>query len=160
MFTPSTTFNLVQIGELESAVVSNARWLANRALAKRYCFVAMPFRPELRIVYRKVKTALQNVGWIVERGDEIQYPRRVTDAIVVATLESDLVIADLTGGNPNVFYELGVAHALGCDVLLLTQEKELPFDLRAERAIFYNPSKQGLIKLGKELQEMVGSGFY
>ncbi len=58
---------------------------------------------------------------------------------VIASIdEAQLIIADLTGGNPNVFYELGVAHALNRPVILLTQSiEELPFDLASYRVISY-----------------------
>lgn len=133
--------------------VAAAKRLLNRVFDRRQAFVVMPFRDDLNPVYDVVRRALTGKGWSVVRADEISRPRRITDAIVQAILVSDLVIADLTGGNPNVFYEVGVAHAAGRDVLLLTQEKDIPFDLRIERAVFYDPTPPGL----KDLEERVGS---
>jgi nucleoside 2-deoxyribosyltransferase len=83
-------------------------------------------------------------------------PRRIKDAIIQAILTSDLVIADLTGKSENVYYELGVAHAVGCDVILLTQEASIPFDIATERAIFYKGTRQGITELRKELIKMAG----
>jgi hypothetical protein len=59
--------------------------------------------------------------------------------VVAGIATADLVVADLTGANPNVYYELGVAHALRRRVVLLTQSiDQLPFDLRSYRVISYN----------------------
>ena len=92
------------------------------------------------------------------RADEIVHPRRITDAILQATLLSDLVVADLTGSNPNVFYELGLAHASGCDVIMITQESKIPFDVTTESTIFYKPHEKGFRELERQLHRLVGTG--
>src|ERR1041384_3278556 len=110
----------------------------NRASGRKYCFVMMPFNEKFNSVYEIIHQALTEVGWKVKRADEVSYPRIVTDLILKETLTSDLVVADLTDLNPNVFYEVGITHSLGNDLLLLTQEKELPFDLKNVKTIFYS----------------------
>lgn len=58
---------------------------------------------------------------------------------------SRVVISDLSGKNPNVFYETGIAHTLGRDVIQITQSAEdVPFDLRHLRFINYLPNGEGL----------------
>lgn len=67
---------------------------------------------------------------------------------------AQLIIGDLTGRNPNVFYELGLAHMTkdAERVLLLTQRMDdVPFDLRAYRCILYMPDEPGLRELGKQV---------
>ena len=128
--------------------------LFNRASDRKICFMVMPFKKTLKPVYEAVSGALKEKGWIVQRADEIARPRRITDAILQAILISDLVVADLTGSNPNVFYELGLAHATGCDVILLTQERRIPFDVTIESAIFYKPHPRGLKALVEKLQRL------
>lgn len=103
-------------------------------------------------MYDVVRRTLEANEWEVVRADRIARPRRITDAIVQAILSSDLVVADLTGENPNVFYELGLAHAAGCDAVLLTQDRSIPFDVKVERAIMYRASERGLAKLAEELR--------
>jgi hypothetical protein len=128
----------------------------NRAAGRKYCFVMMPFRSELDPVYNVICQALTEMGWKVKRADEIAYPRLVTNLILKEILTSDLVIADLTTFNPNVFYEVGLTHSLGNDLLLLTQEDKNPFDLANERTIFYSAGEPE--KLKKAIQHSVGSG--
>lgn len=114
--------------------------LFNRAINRKYCFVVMPFRSTFTKVYETIQTALQEKGWQVKRSDEVVLPRLITDSILKEILTSDLVIADITGGTANVAYEVGLTHALGNDLLLLTQDP-LPFDLKNEQTIFYKRDK-------------------
>src|SRR5258708_13215834 len=65
---------------------------------------------------------------------------------------SRVVICDCTGRNPNVFYEIGIAHTLGRDVILITQsEADIPFDLRHLRYISYLNNGEGLSALSARL---------
>ncbi len=139
-------------GDLNHEDFASAKKLYNRATGKKVCFVVMPFKRELKPVYDVIGNVLQKTQWTVQRADEIGRPRRITDAIMQAILTSDLIVADLTGNNPNVFYELGVAHAIGCDVILLTQERTIPFDIATERTIFYENSPQGIQELAIKLK--------
>lgn len=71
-------------------------------------------------------------------------------------MEARVVIADLTNMNANVFYELGLAHTIGHDVILLTQDiKWVPFDLRHMRCIEYRPDQSGLRLLEQKLRAAI-----
>lgn len=107
--------------------------------AKKTAFVIMPFDAELDEVYSDLLAPLLvEVGFEVRRADDIYNQRNILRDIVQSIADCDLVVADLTGLNPNVFYELGVAHGLGKKVVLLTQSvEEVPFDLRSYRIIHY-----------------------
>jgi len=144
-------------GEVTVEQVAAANKLFNRACGRKVCFMSMPFNRVLKPVYQVVSQTLREEGWTVLRADEIVRPRRITDAILQATLMSDLVVADLIGSNPNVFYELGLAHASGCDVIMLTQERKIPFDVTTESTIFYKPHNKGLRELATQLHRIVGS---
>lgn len=144
--------NQLRSGGLNPEDFASAKKLFNIATGKKVCFVVMPFKRELKPVYDAIGKALQKDHWTVQRADEIGRPRRITDVIMQAILTSDLVVADLTGNNPNVFYEVGVAHAIGCDVILLTQERAIPFDIITERTIFYKNSPRGIQELASNLQ--------
>ena len=128
----------------------------NRAAGHKYCFVMMPFNDAFSPVYEAISQSLTEVGWKVKRADDISYPRLITDLILKEILTSDLVVADLTSFNPNVIYEIGLTHSLGNDLLLLTQEKDNPFDLKNVQTIFYD--LEGLGKMGKVLQRLAGRG--
>jgi hypothetical protein len=67
--------------------------------------------------------------------------------------KTSFLIADLTGRNANVFYELGLAHALKKDVILITQKiEDVPFDLRHYRCIVYDNTIRGASKLESGLR--------
>jgi hypothetical protein len=104
-------------------------------------FVIMPFRDDLRWVYDDlIRPACVAAGASVIRADDLLLHRNVLKDVVEGIVTSDVVVADLTGGNPNVFYELGAAHALMRPVILLTQERDaLPFDIRSHRTLSYPP---------------------
>jgi hypothetical protein len=136
--------------------VAAARRLLNRAVGCKYCFVLMPFNRRFNAVYKTISGALHEIGWKVKRADEIAYPRLITDLILQEILTSELTIADLTGFNPNVFYEIGLTHAVGDDILLITQQKQNPFDLKNEQTIFYSPAN--LKQLKAAIKGKVGSG--
>lgn len=65
---------------------------------------------------------------------------------------ADWIIADCTGRNPNVFYEIGIAHTVGKRVILITQdEKDVPFDVRHIRYFNYTFTPRGMKKLEESL---------
>lgn len=75
---------------------------------------------------------------IPERADEVQAPGSITSRIVQAIVDADVCIADLTGRNPNVMYEVAIAHAADKPVILLQQESGgPPFDFASERVLHY-----------------------
>jgi len=119
----------------------------------------MPFAPEFREVYDEaIRLAADDVASrsdrviVCRRGDDIVSPGSVTREIVGSIYSADVVIADLTGNNPNVFYELGVAHTLGNKTIMITQDLSgVPFDVSAYRLIRYDPSATGLARLRASL---------
>lgn len=119
----------------------------------------MPFDPKLRWVYDEVIIpSCNDMGIDVYRADDMYRHSNVIRDIVEGIIYSDLVIADLTGNNPNVFYELGAAHALMRPVIILIQgTKNLPFDLRTHRVLTYTPEKSQIsnfrLRLSKTLKE-------
>ena len=103
-------------------------------------FVIMPFTAELDAVYEFViKPALDDAGFkAVHRADESANQQLIMRDVIAGIDEAQLIIADVTGGNPNVLYELGVAHALNRPVIMMTQSiEQLPFDLASYRVIPY-----------------------
>lgn len=123
------------------------------------CFIVMPFSVEsLNIVFEDfVKpTLVDRCKLRVERGDDLFGSNVIMDDIAKSIKRSRLIIADLTGKSPNVFYEVGIAHALNKEVLLMTQSiDDVPFDLRHRRALVYEYTPRGCKKLEKDLYENV-----
>lgn len=67
--------------------------------------------------------------------------------------QAEIVIADITPPNPNVFYELGYAHALGKPTILLAQrDSKLPFDISSFRIVFYNDTIAGKTEVRRSLR--------
>ena len=119
------------------------------------CFVLMPFATQFDDVYRVVFTTLQSpeLNLICRRADDICKPN-ILETILGSIAQAEFIIADLTGANPNVFYELGIAHSYkeARNVILLAQGMEhVPFDLRHLRCIIYEQSDVGLETLRKAL---------
>jgi len=83
-----------------------------------------------------IEPAVTESGLKVDRADKDQSPGNITAKIIQSILDARVVIADLTGHNPNVFYELGVAHSFGVRVVMLNDSTQnQPFDVHNERAI-------------------------
>ncbi len=104
----------------------------NIPVEKNRCFVIMPFKEELDLVYGTIKKGLNNAGYICNRVDEILGSTPIINKILTEILRSRYIIADLTDCNPNVFYELGVAHSFkdASNIIILKQRgSKVPFDI-------------------------------
>ncbi len=147
----------LRYGGISNLQVASARRLCDRARNIRRCFLAMPFARHFDAVWSVISDAVLQAGWQIARADQIARPRRITDAIIQGIMACDLLLADISGNNPNVFYEIGYAHASGCDVILLCQRRSrpVPFDIAQERAIFYTSTQKGLIELKRNLKHAV-----
>jgi hypothetical protein len=121
--------------------------------AKPFAFVAMCFDSRLQSIYFKVvKPVLEEYGFECWRGDEFLEPGVIVDQLKQKIETSDLVLCDLTFDNANVFYELGVAHALCKATLLISQTaSSIPFNVAHLRAIPYEDSRLGLLDLRDRL---------
>ena len=107
-----------------------------------FAFVLMPFDSEFDDRYRLgIKETAKNLGILAERVDEQIFRENILERIYRQIDSADLIIADMTGKNPNVFYEVGYAHAKGKLVILLTSDADdIPFDLKHRRHIVYGRS--------------------
>jgi hypothetical protein len=128
---------------------------------KYFAFVLMPFDTAFDDVYKlgiKGAVAQFDNDLFAERVDEQIYREGILDRIYRQIQIADIVIADMTGQNPNVFYEVGYAHAKGKLCILLTADAaDIPFDLKHQRHIVYGRSIVTLRReLEKELKWAVG----
>ncbi len=106
---------------------------------KPFIFVLMPFDEKFKDIYTfGIKGAADDVGTDAGRVDEQIFTEGILDRIFDQISKADVIVADMTERNPNVFYEVGYAHALGKIVLLLTQNADdIPFDLKHRQHIVY-----------------------
>ncbi len=105
-----------------------------------FAFVLMPFSDEFRDTYQLgIKDPLSQLNIRAERVDEQAFHEETILQRIYNQIDAaDLIIADMTGRNPNVFYETGYAHAKGKPCVLLTESAEdIPFDLKHHRHIIY-----------------------
>lgn len=99
---------------------------------KPFAFVLMPFASEFDDIYKfGIQAVALECSVVAERVDEQIYSETMLERIYRQIDAADFIIADLTGKNPNVFYEIGYAHAKGKPCTLLTQRTDdIPFDLK------------------------------
>ncbi len=121
---------------------------------KPFVFVLMPFESKFDDVYKLgIKAACTDSGAYCERVDEQYYEGTMLERIYNQISRADFIIADMTGRNPNVFYEVGYAHALNKRVILVTTNADdIPFDLKNYPHI---PYKGSITTLKEELFKRV-----
>ncbi|MGA3332705.1 MAG: hypothetical protein ABSC62_00930 [Terracidiphilus sp.] len=119
--------------------------------------VMMPFDAKIDSVYGVLRESVDAAGLRCRRADEIWENPAIIQDVVSLIDKSKVVICDCTGRNPNVFYEIGIAHTLGRDVILITQsDTDVPFDLRHLRYIKYANNADGLRTLKSQLESRLG----
>jgi len=128
-------------------------------------FVIMQFTEPFNSFFRHViQPVAMRSGLEAFRGSDIYKPGIILDDIIRDILESEVIIAEITPSNANVFYELGYAHALGKQTILLADRASasLPFDIRGYRVIFYENTIKGKPEVERELEahlKSIMSGF-
>lgn len=105
---------------------------------KDLAFVLVPFHMDYIQTYEIIKSTCIKAKMIAMKGDEEFVPKDVLQHIVKCIVKSRIVIANLDGRNPNVFYELGIAHALNKPTILIAHiNTEVPFDLKNQYLVLY-----------------------
>lgn len=134
-----------------------ARLAAGPPPPKR-AFVVMPFSPELNDVYiLGIREVAEGLGIVVERADEIQHNQSIPDVIRDKITSCDVVIADTSRPNPNVFYEVGMAHAMQKETILICRDAgNIPFDIRAINHVVYTSIVELRDKLRERLRASLG----
>lgn len=114
-------------------------------LQEDLCFVLIPFKPPFDRLYReKIKPTVEACGFKCLRADDLFSPTPILEDIWVQICKSRVIIADVTGRNPNVFYEIGIAHTVGKPVIVITQDKQdIPFDIAQFRYFVYSDDAHG-----------------
>lgn len=123
------------------------------------CFFVIPFRPELNFFFLYVQKYLSEKHAIrVERGDHRVLTKALMEKIREQIVAADVIVAEISSANPNVFYEIGLAHAFGKPVIFLTQEppESAPVDIRQFEFVAYNLQRheEFLSKLDNAIQNV------
>lgn len=129
---------------------------------EKICFVIMPFGGHFDECYKNIiRNAVLSQNITPIRGDDIYSTGEIAQEIFENISKSVLLIADVTGKNPNVNYELGAAHALNKPVIIISQSiDDIPFDYRHRRSIVYNQNEFGWeIKLKNKIAKTIEETF-
>ncbi|WP_155937431.1 hypothetical protein, partial [Methanoculleus sp. MH98A] len=106
--------------------------------------VMMPFSKDFQGVYDAIRSACASADFNSRRVDEVWNNSEIVQDIFELIFTSAIVIADFSQRNPNVFYEVGIAHTLGKEVIPIAQnEGDIPFDLHHHRVLLYHNNNEG-----------------
>lgn len=123
------------------------------AFDKDLIFLIMPFAKEFDAVEAAIRDAVGHCVKQCKRADDLFLSQPIMHTVWEGINKASVLVADLTGMNANVFYELGIAHTLGKDVILIAQEgSDIPFDLRQHPNYTYDVSPEGLKRLSELLE--------
>jgi len=124
-------------------------------------FVLMPFNTNMEKVYTNhIKKLGTDLGVTIKRADEIFSPGPFMEKIWDGICAAQLVLADCTEKNPNVFYEIGIAHTVGKKVVLITRSHDdIPSDIKHLEYIIYTYDPEGVETLVDKLKTFLKSHF-
>jgi hypothetical protein len=128
--------------------------------AKQHVFVAMPFAREMNdVFYYGIQSPVRNAGFVCERLDKESFLGDILDRIKKRIETASLVIAELSGANPNVYLEVGYAWGKGRPTVLLMKDEEEPrFDVSGQRRLKYIEIRDLEESLARELNELRSQG--
>lgn len=115
-------------------------------------FVLTPFHDDFMHTYKIIKSSCEKIKLTAMRGDEEFVHKDILQHIIKCMVKSRVVIANLNGRNPNVFYELGIAHTLNKPTILLAHRDTLvPFDLQNQYLVLYKDDEELCKRLTESL---------
>lgn len=122
-------------------------------------FVLCPFSEPFNTIYSDhIRPSIESVEMVSIRADDIFGVQPIIEDIWEQINTSFVIIADITGRNPNVLYEVGLAHTIGKPTILITQNiEDIPFDLRHHRFIKYEYTPRGCKELEMALIKTIES---
>ncbi len=119
-------------------------------------FVLTPFHQSEESIYRTIQEACRNHNLICIRGDETYSESDILSNIIKSIVRSRIIIANITSRNPNVFYELGIAQAIGKQTILVSKAPEdAPFDVKTKRMVAFENKYDLEKKLTKALDQIL-----
>jgi len=140
---------------LDSIGISNAR---DFEIEPRQVFYLTPFNTDYNETFFSVRSTCEKLRLNCIRGDEEFVPNDVFSVILKQIVKSRFLIANITGRNPNVMYELGVAHALGKPTIIIAKNfTDIPFDLNNKRIIIFDETEDLSLKLENSINDLLVS---
>lgn len=144
--------DLLELADLEQKAVGSRTQVVEEEVAfeggkrpgaaghRPHAFVVMSFSQENEDIYiLGIREVAERMNFVVERADSIEHNEDIVDIIREKIQNCDVVIADTTGRNPNVLYEIGLAHGMQKTTILIARKGEkIPFDIQAVNHILYD----------------------
>lgn len=141
--------------------ISNHKYfdIKQAPIRKGMVFMLMPFTDEAFKIYKCCKEVLQNREYELIKSDDEFIEGNLLNHIVKLIIEAELIITNLDGKNPNVYYELGIAHALGKRTILISsyQPEDIPFNLMGNYILFFRNTEDLSNKLTEYLNKISGN---
>ena len=124
-----------------------------------FVFVIMPFKERYFKIYEDhIEPVVREMGLKCKKADDFSTSKSILEDIWSNIAKSRFIIADLSTRNPNVFYEIGIAHAIGKNVVLITDENdEVPFDVSHIRFFKYNITPHGMEEFKNKLKTIINA---
>lgn len=132
---------------------------------KKKCFIITPIGDNGSEIRRHIDGIIdaalipvleEHFDYELEVAHRIDAPGNIPKQVITSIYHSDLVVANLTGNNPNVMYELALRHCFGTAVIVIAEDgTKIPADIVSERTIFYVNDAQGVLDLKDKLESMV-----
>lgn len=116
------------------------------------------YEHHLEVFEEVISPACEKFGITALRADGIASPGDINEQICRHVIESDLVVADVSGGNPNVMYELGLRHLGGRPVIHIGEDGQLPFDIASVRTIKYQRTRTSLAGTRRRIENALAAG--
>lgn len=146
-------------------VISTARFLKgfgidadNISIKSDLAFVLTPFHPDFENTYAEIREICQSLKLTAMRSDEEYIRTDILKHIIKNIVEARVIIANIDGRNANVFYELGIAHALNKPTILVSKiDSSVPFDVQGQYIILYNSGAELRAKLCEILLKVLTS---
>lgn len=119
----------------------------------KFIFVLMPFNKDYEDLYLYgIRGAVEKAGFVCRRADEIEHNSDIIDEILYQIDEASVLVAEMTDKNPNVCYEVGIAHGKKKEVILIARQgSDIPFDLKGKNHILYENIRDLEEKLTRRL---------
>jgi nucleoside 2-deoxyribosyltransferase len=128
----------------------------NCSCATPSCFVVMPFHPSFNSIATTIEQTITECGYKFERADLRFVTEPFLEDIKRQIARAHIVVIDLTGQNPNVYFEAGYAHALKKKVIYISQNVDaLPSDVRHLRTLPYSDRISGDVQLSRDLKKAI-----
>jgi hypothetical protein len=147
------------LNHAEEALNEEYREAAHSPKKQKKIFVVMPFAAEFEDVYiLGIREVAENLNLIVERADDVEHNEDILEIIRDRIQSCDVVVADTTNSNANVFYEVGYAHGVERPTILVCRKGEkLPFDIQSRNIILYSSIVELRERLGKRLSKIIAN---